>query len=152
MQPLNPKTQVDIAQAAGILPADQTKEFEMHLALPIYAAGAMSAITFLAHVFVGTTKNAGPILHDERLPNGPRATLTFSWEANSILLVFMTLGFLGAAYWDAWPLLVFNTVLAATLSLWAGVVTIRKSISVLRFPPAPMFLVIAVLGGIGISG
>ena len=63
--------------------------------------GLATAITLLAlvtHVTIGTAQNASPILDNKDLPSDPRHTLAFSWKANSILMLFMTVAF-ASGFW-----------------------------------------------------
>lgn len=112
----------------------------------IALAATVSFLAFAAHVSIGTKQNAAPILDDASLPDGPRRTLAFSWQANSVLLLFMTFGFAAAFYFQSVPLLAFNATLAAVLGGLALLVSVRSSVNPLKFPPAPLFLAIAAFG------
>ncbi|WP_341368547.1 hypothetical protein [Yoonia sp. BS5-3] len=115
----------------------------------LYAAAGMSCAACLAHILVGTAKNAAPILNNLSLEEGPRTTMTFSWESNSILMMFMAVGFLlGAVKRDA-SLVYFVTALSICLAVWGVIVALRLSHNPMTFPPAILFLVIAVFGAVG---
>lgn len=115
--------------------------------------GLAAAITLLAlimHVTIGTKENAAPILDDTELPEHPRRTLTFSWKANSVLMLFMAAGFLNGLYVNDLTLVAFNALLAGGLAIASTLVAIKDRVNPFRFPPMPLFLVISTLGLLGV--
>lgn len=118
----------------------------------LVAAAIMSALTFAAHVFIGGPKNAAPILSRPNLPLGPHTTMQFSWNAASLLLLSIALGF-GVAAFRAQvdPLVWFLTLLCGFHAMLGIVVAARAGVSPLTFPPAMLFVAIAVLGGLAIA-
>jgi len=118
--------------------------------LSFFAAAGISLLAFLAHIFIGTAKNAAPILDNPNLPAGPKWTMVFSWQANSVLMLFMVLGFVYVAFAvNQRSLAVFLTMLAIALSGWASLVAMRGEIAPWQFPPAVLFFVVSVFAVIG---
>ncbi len=117
--------------------------------MQLICLGLATAITLLAlitHVTIGTKQNAAPILDDTTLPEDPRHTLTFSWKANSTLMLFMTAGFGMGFESGIGDLVLFNALLALALALTAGFVAIRSGLNPFKFPPMPLFTCIGILG------
>lgn len=113
-------------------------------------ATAITLLALIAHVTIGTAQNASPILKNKSLPEGPRNTLTFSWKANSILMLFMIAAF-GYGFVDGFvdgigSLVLYNALLAGGLAVSAAFVALRAGINPLKFPPMPLFAGIAMLG------
>lgn len=109
-------------------------------------ATAVTLLALIAHVTIGTAQNASPILKNKSLPEGPRNTLTFSWKANSILMLFMIAAF-GYGFVDGiGSLVLYNALLAGGLAVSAAFVALRAGINPLKFPPMPLFAGIAMLG------
>lgn len=116
--------------------------------MQLICLGLATAITLLAlitHVTIGTKQNAAPILDDETLPADPRHTLTFSWKANSILMLFMSVSF-GMAFVDGiGALVLYNALLALALAGTAAYVAMRSGLNPFKFPPMPLFSCIGAL-------
>lgn len=111
--------------------------------------GLATAITLLAlitHLTIGTKQNASPILGDKTLPEDPRRTLTFSWKANSVLMLFMAIAFGTGFALEENLLVLFNALLAGGLAFSAGLVALQEGINPFKFPPMPLFLCISVFG------
>lgn len=117
--------------------------------MQLISLGLATGVTLLAlvtHVTIGTRQNAAPILDNNALPHAPRTTLTFSWQANSVLMAFMTAAF-GAGLWaDMTPLVRYNALLAGGLALCAAGVAFQSGANPFKFPPVPLFGCIATLG------
>ncbi|MEP5155177.1 hypothetical protein [Planktotalea sp.] len=117
--------------------------------MQLISLGLATAITCLAlitHVTIGTAQNAAPILDDKSLPEAPRHTLTFSWKANSILMLFMSIGFGMGFVQEIGPLVLYNALLAGGLAIAASFVAIQSGLNPLKFPPMPLFTCIAFFG------
>ena len=113
--------------------------------------GLATAITLLAlvtHVTIGTAQNASPILDNKDLPSDPRHTLAFSWKANSILMLFMTVAFASGFWGEIGTLVLFNAVLCLALALGATYVAVKSGGNPLKFPPMPLF---ASIGGFALA-
>ncbi|MEP1188045.1 MAG: hypothetical protein ABJG49_14715 [Roseibium sp.] len=117
--------------------------------MQLICLGLATAITLLAlitHMTIGTAQNASPILKDMTLPEDPRNTLMFSWKANSVLMLFMTIAFGSGFFLEAGLLVLYNALLAGGLSAAAVFTAIQVGANPLKFPPMPLFTCIAVLG------
>ncbi len=111
--------------------------------------GLATAVTLLAlftHITIGTKQNAAPILDNRSLPEDPRRTLTFSWRANSILMLAMSIGFGSGFVMEDTLLVSFNGLLAGGLAVSAGFVALQEGVNPFKFPPMPLFLSISVFG------
>jgi hypothetical protein len=113
----------------------------------LFLAAAFAALTAAAHVFVGGPKNAAPVLTAKGIPNGPRVTVTFAWQAATLFLVVVAatyllaaLGIMGA------QVVVLTTVHCGLLVVLSSVTALRGGISPLAFPPAVLFVLITASG------
>lgn len=117
----------------------------MQLISLLLAAGA-TFFALVTHITIGTAQNASPILDNSTLPESPRNTLIFSWRANSVLMLFMTIAFVYGFFWDMPELVIYNALLAGALGLLAIIVALKAGINPIKFPPMPLFLCIASFG------
>lgn len=115
-------------------------------------AALMAALTFLAHVVIGGRVNAAPVLSRPDLPNGPKTTMTFSWNAASLLLLAIALGYGFSALQGPanQPLVWFLTLLCVFHAALGVASSLRGGLSPLRFPPAMLFLAISAFGGLAL--
>ena len=114
-------------------------------------ASAASLLTFVAHVFIGGPRNAQPIFSLTDLPNGPKTTMFFSWNAASLLLLSISLGFAYAALSPAATgLSLFLTLLCGAHALLGFGVAAHKGETPWAFPPAILFSAITVFGSLAL--
>lgn len=117
----------------------------------LYAASTVSALTALAHIFIGGTKNATPVLTAPGLPIGPRVTVEFAWQAASVFMLFAALIYLWAAVRQSgYSLVAFTTIHCASLAILGIVTAYRGGINPWSFPPFLFFTLIAMLGGLAL--
>ena len=118
----------------------------------LYLAAVLSLASCIAHIVIGTAKSAAPVLETLSPEDGTRATMTFSWETNSILMIFIAVGFVAGAISRRRELPVFVTVMTLFLAVWGTFVSLRLSFNPLQFPPAILFFIIGLVGLIGSTG
>ncbi|WP_153771153.1 hypothetical protein [Labrenzia sp. CE80] len=109
-------------------------------------ATAITLLALITHMTIGTAQNASPILKNTTLPEDPRNTLMFSWKANSVLMLFMTVSFASDFFVETNLLVLYNALLAGVLAATAAFVAIQAGANPLKFPPMPLFTSIAMLG------
>jgi hypothetical protein len=121
----------------------------MHTGL-IWAAAALSALTFAVHTFVGGKFVARPLLADRSLPAASKWLNYYCWHITTLLLVAMTVGYIHAARTGAGvELVIFMGVCSAAFSVLSGAVAIKGGINPFRFPSTSLFASVALMTGLG---
>jgi hypothetical protein len=118
----------------------------------IWAASAMSFITFAVHTFIGGPRVAGPLLATTHLPPASKWLNYYCWHITTIFLLAMGFGYAYVAVHPDRPeLAVFLSALSAALSILSAVVALKGSISPFRFPSTSLFASIFLLGLAGLA-
>lgn len=116
----------------------------------LLAAAIAALLTFLVHVFVGGRLIAAPLLAAPGLARIPRLTTYYCWHMVSILLLAMAL----ALGWTAWqanpPLVLLLVVLAAAFALLSLGLGAAFRVSPWQLPQWIFFVLIALLGAVGL--
>ena len=113
----------------------------------LWAATAMSIITFAVHTFIGGPRVAVPLLADTDLPKASKWLNYYCWHATTIFTFAM-----GGAYAyvavhpDRPELVVFLTGLTAAFSLLSAGVALKGHIHPFRFPSTTLFASVSLLG------
>lgn len=118
----------------------------------LWAAAAVSLLTFWVHTFVGGPRVAVPLLADEGLPRVAKWLAYYCWHIVTLYLLGMAGGFASVASGFAsmslaWFLL-FNS---AAFSLLSAAVTLKAGIAPYRFPSTILFATVAFTAAIGLS-
>ena len=115
----------------------------------ILAAGILSAIITLIHVFIGGPEVARPLLAADDLDKRPKYTAYYCWHLTSISLGVMSLLFLWPSLWGGSPdLAIVGSFMAGLFCFW-GIFLQTFPKSELTFADLPqgwMFAPVAVLG------
>lgn len=120
----------------------------------LWAAAALSAITFCVHTFVSGVRVARPFLADEGLPKASKWLNYYCWHIVTVLLAAMAVAYAATASGRvrtdvAWLL----GVLAALFSGLSAWVARRGDIHPLRFPSTTLFALVALVTlGASVSG
>ncbi|WP_299348267.1 hypothetical protein [uncultured Shimia sp.] len=86
---------------------------------PLFVAGGLSALAALAHIFMGGTEVAAPLLEAQDLEKQPKYIAYYCWHLVSICLCLMCLLFLWPALWGgANDLAVMGSLMAAGFAIW----------------------------------
>ncbi len=119
---------------------------------PWLVAAALAAFaTFAIHTVVGGREIAGPLLAAHGLARIPRLTVYYCWHMVTILLLAMALALAWAARHANPPLVVLVLLLAvAFTALSLGLVAAYR-VSPWHLPQWSLFLLIAVLSGLGLT-
>ncbi|WP_299989613.1 hypothetical protein [uncultured Ruegeria sp.] len=119
------------------------------MAYPILAAGGLSAIITLIHVFMGGPEVARPLLAAGNLEKQPKYVAYYCWHLVSISLGLMSLLFLWPALWDGSnDLAIMGSIMATLFALW-GIGLLQFSKADLTFTELPqgwLFVPIAIFG------
>jgi hypothetical protein len=118
----------------------------------ILAAAVAAFATFLIHTFLGGREIATPLLAAQDLPRIPKCTSYYCWHLVTIVLLFMALA-LGWGAWGGERVLVAAVLLlsVAFCLLSLGMVAAFR-VSPWLMPQWSLFLVVALLAGIGLAG
>lgn len=114
-------------------------------------AGAASAVTLVIHVILGGKYIARPLLKSADMSQTAKFTNYFCWHLVTIFIGVMAFSFLAAAMRGEYALgltMTFAAMLSALLN--AGIVLVNKQ-SFKLMPQWLLFLVIAILGGLGVN-
>jgi hypothetical protein len=116
-----------------------------------WAAAFMSVVTFFVHTFIGGPRVAEPLLADSSLPIASKWLNYYCWHITTIYTLSM-----GGAYAyvalhpDRPELVIFLTLLNASLSLLSAAVARKGGVSPFRFPSTSLFASVALLGLFGL--
>lgn len=112
-----------------------------------FAAGGVSALNALIHIFAGGKEVAKPLLSSTDLGTVPRLTAYFCWHITTIVLVAMAAGFLWLGYHpDDTSLAILLTGLAGAFALLSlGLVRVHR-VGPLALPQWILFSAIALPG------
>jgi len=117
----------------------------------LWAASAMSIITFAVHTFIGGPIVAGPLLKNADLPKLSKWLNYYTWHITTIFTFFMCGGYAYVALNPDRPeLVVFLTVVTAAFSLLSAAVALKGRINPFHFPSTSLFATVSVLGLVGI--
>jgi hypothetical protein len=117
----------------------------------IWAASALSAITFYVHTFIGGPRVAGPLLRNSDLPKPSKWLNYYCWHIVTIYLVFMGGGYAFVAIHPERPdLAVFLSTLNVFLSLLSVAVAKKGNINPLYFPSTTLFASVSCCGFLGL--
>lgn len=113
------------------------------------AAGSLSAIIALIHIFLGGRTVALPLLEASDLERRPKYVTYYCWHLVSISLCLMSLVFLWPALWGGSDdLTLVGAIMATLFALW-GIALRQFSKANLAFSDLPqgwLFVPVAVLG------
>lgn len=115
--------------------------------LLLWAAAAVSFITFTVHTFVGGPRVAEPLLQNSTLPIASKWLNYYCWHITTIYTLLM-----GGAYAyvalnpDKPELVVFLSILNVSFSILSAAVAIKGKINPFRFPSTSLFAAVAALG------
>ena len=113
----------------------------------LWAAAAMSFITFMVHTFIGGPKVAGPLLENTTLPIASKWLNYYCWHITTIYTFLM-----GGAYAyvalnpNKIELVVFLSLLNFSLAILSALVAIKGNINPFRFPSTSLFASVSALG------
>lgn len=109
----------------------------------IGVAAFVSALTFYVHFVVGGRRVAGPLLADTSLPLASKWLNYYCWHVTTVLLAFLSAGFVWLAFHPHLPSLVSLCALTAVLSVLSAWVARQAGIRPLQFPSTWLFATIA---------
>lgn len=108
-------------------------------------AAFVSVLTFYVHFVVGGRRVAAPLLADTTLPLASKWLNYYCWHVTTVLLAFLSAGFVWLAIHPHQPSLVFLCALTAALSVLSAWVARQAGISPLRFPSTWLFATVALV-------
>jgi len=115
--------------------------------LLLWLATGMSIVTFIVHTFIGSPIVAGPLLKDESLPRASKWLNYYCWHIVTVYTFFMAGGYAYVALNSTKiELVVFLSILNATLSILSAAVAFKGHINPFRFPSTSLFASVALLG------
>ena len=113
----------------------------------LWAAAAVSLVTFSVHTFIGGPRVAAPLLADEHLPKASKWLNYYCWHVTTLYTLAMGGGYAYVALNpDRVELAVFLSLLNVALSVLSAVVARRGQINPFRFPSTSLFAAVALLG------
>ncbi len=117
----------------------------------LWAATVMSIVTFAVHTFIGGPIVAGPLLENTSLSKASKWLNYYTWHVTTIFTFTMGGAYAYVALNPNRPeLVVFLTVVTASLSLLSAVVALKGNINPFRFPSTSLFAIVSLLGLVGI--
>jgi hypothetical protein len=117
----------------------------------LLASALAALVTFLVHLIVGGREIAAPLMRASGLARIPRLTTYYCWHMVSILLLAMAIA-LGWAAWHANPPLVLLLVLlAAAFAVLSLGLVVAFRVSPWHLPQWLFFVLIALLGAVGLA-
>ncbi len=118
----------------------------------LWAAAAMSFVTFLVHTFIGGPRVAVPLLEDRNLPIASKWLNYYCWHITTIYTFLMGGAYAYVAMNPEKPeLVVFLSILNCALSVLSAVVAIKGKINPFRFPSTSLFASVSALGLLSLS-
>lgn len=118
----------------------------------LVAAASAAFVTFLIHTVVGGREIARPLLAARDLARIPRLTAYYCWHMVTLLLLAMALALAWAAGQANTALVVLVTLLAFGFAALSLFLVLRYRVRPWLLPQWSLFLVIGVLGSLGLRG
>ncbi len=119
---------------------------------PWLVAAALAAFaTFVIHTVVGGREIAGPLLAARDLARIPRLTVYYCWHMVTILLLAMALALAWAARHANPPLVALVLLLAVAFTALSLGLLAAYRVSPWQLPQWSLFLLVAVLSGLGLA-
>lgn len=116
-----------------------------------WSAALMSIITFAVHTFIGGPRVAEPLLANTDLPRASKWLNYYCWHVTTIFTFSMGGAYVYVALHPDRPeLVVFLTIVTATLSLLSASVALKGKINPFRFPSTSLFATVSLLGLMGL--
>ncbi len=115
-----------------------------------FGAGAIAALWFLVHIFLGGRDIAGPLLASTELHPVVRDVNYICWHFVSVGIAGMAGFFLWAGYAGDTSLAMAGTLMAAGFTVTGVAIAFKQGASHLNVPQGWLFLPIAVLGIAGL--
>tara|TARA_R110002167_G_scaffold359423_1_gene576078 strand:- start:1049 stop:1423 length:375 start_codon:yes stop_codon:yes gene_type:complete len=113
----------------------------------LWAAVAMSFVTFLVHTFIGGPRVAGPLLKNTSLPIASKWLNYYCWHITTIYTFLMGGAYAYVALNPNKPeLVVFLSILNVSLAILSAMVAIKGNINPFRFPSTSLFATVSLLG------
>jgi hypothetical protein len=117
----------------------------------LWAATAISIVTFLVHTFLGGPRVAKPLLESSYLPIASKWLNYYCWHVTTVLTFTMGGGYAYVALHPDRPeLVVFLTIVTGSLSILSAAVALKGGINPFRFPSTSLFFLVFLLGLIGL--
>lgn len=117
----------------------------------LLAAAVAALLTFVVHTFVGGRLIAAPLLAAQGLARIPRLTTYYCWHMVSILLLAMALALAWTAFRANPPLALLLVLLATAFAVLSLGLVAAFRVSPWQLPQWAFFVLIAVLGGVGLA-
>jgi len=117
----------------------------------LWAAVAMSIITFYVHTFIGSPVVITPLLANSDLPKASKWLNFYCWHVTTLFTLLMGTGYAYVAVNPDRPeIVVFLTINTASFSILSALVAIKGRINPFRFPSTSLFAAVAILGLVGV--